>query len=722
MSSTRERAPRSFRHGRAASVAALAWAALLAVAPLRADPVGAAPAQPSSIDVTSVSPWVPADGDFRVEMRVTGDVPADAVVRTSIHQRLRPSNRSSLREVLDGVFDGDTPPNLLQSPTVRPLAELGDPRVGVVLDLPVRSTRSQPDDRTLLPASGIHPVTIDVLAPGGARLATTTVFLNHLPSPAPTTDGGGPLTMSVALTTVVDGPAAIDPSGRARLSAEARDALTTAAALLSAVPQAPLTVAIRPTLLDALARSTDAADRKTLQSIQDAFRVPGHAFAAARVPYVAVDTGGLSVATGGSGELLREVALADRTLRSALATEPVGTTWLDDPTVTTPSLGLLQGLGATRLVIGADRMRITTRGTSSAALTTRSVHLTPSGPSATAPDAEASARLTAEGVPAGLRANQATTALMAAWFTAIDTGADSGAPVAVLPVPASTGIAAVQALIPAFSAPGPLVADPTAAPPTAGTGDERAASAELTARPTPDQGPAVRAVLDTRRLVDGFRSLAPASTTETAEWELLAAQTLDRSMSLGERTRYHARIRSSIERLSRRVEMPKERRVLLTSRRSTIPLRFRNGLPYDVTLLLRVRSGRLDIGGGQQRTVVLHPGQNLIDLPVTSRAPGGTLLRIDATSPDGAIVLPSVAIPVTSSTISGVGAALSVLSLGVLGGWWLLSFRRDRRERRRHERADRRRSAVERAVAEGADGHDGDSADDEGADSVIRGG
>lgn len=690
------------RAGRALVAGFAVVVVLISTAPVVAASVGGpAPtrqseAEPLRIEVTAASPWVPADGDFRVEMRTSAAPPAGSTIRTSIHQRLRPPTRGTLRDALDDVLEGGDLPKLLQAPSTRPVADLGDPSVGVVLDIPVRSSRSQPDDRVLLPTTGIHPVTIDLLDPAGTQLATTTVFLNHLPDrPAGVEPGAD--TMAVLLSTVVDGPASIGPTGASQLTDASREALNAVASLLTTTPQAPLLVAVRPTLLSALNRATDARDRRTAQLLHDAWRAPGRAFVAARSPEVPIDTGGLATAAGGSAEVLRQIAFGDQAVHEAFGVEPTGATWLDDPTVTTTSLGLLEGLGVRRLLIGADRLRPSGRGTDRDDLTTRSLRLVPSGPDTTAPDTAIARLLSAKDRSTGVRANQVTTALMASWFDAAEAGGQFVAPVAVVPVAPTTEPAVLQALLPAFAAPGPLRADPTLVPEVSPGRGGQPLAAELTARTPPDQGAAVRAVIDTRRLIDGFRSLAPAATTEAAEWELIDAQTLDRSMGAAMRSTYHDHVRDGIDALVDRIEMPKERHVVLTSRRSTIPLRFRNGLSYPVTLVLQTRSGRLDIGGGPERTVTLQPGENRIDLQVTTRAPGGTLLRLGATSPDGTIRLPFVAIPVTSSTISGVGATLSVLSLLVLAGWWVLSVRRRRQERRGRRRA-RRRQAIEEAV------------------------
>jgi hypothetical protein len=97
---------------------------------------------------------------------------------------------------------------------------------------------------------------------------------------------------------------------------------------------------------------------------------------------------------------------------------------------------------------------------------------------------------------------------------------------------------------------------------------------------------------------------------------------------------------------------------------------------------MRARSPRLEID--QPTTeIVLQPGATVIDLPVTVQAPGESLLRIELTSPDGGITIPGPAVPVRSTAISGVGAALSIVSILFLCGWWLRTMRRHRRERAR---------------------------------------
>jgi hypothetical protein len=688
------------------------------------DDPAAAPIAPS-IRITSATPWVEPDGDFRVELRVDGPVPPDAELRAVVHQRLRASRSTSLREAVERAVAGERLPGRMQTPPSRPLSELGDPAVGVVLDLPVRSDRSGDPERILVPSPGIHPVSIAVTDAAGEELASTVVFLNRLPEELPTTRDGAPGTVSLTLVTTVDGPAALAPDGRTDLDDATRRALSDAAALVSSVPQAPLTLAIRPNLLDALARSEDATDQEVLRQLRAVVDAPDHPVAVARMPYVAIDTGGLMTTENGGAEVLRQVALGEETISETLGVDPVRTTWYDDDTITTPALEMLEAFGVRRLVTAAGRLRLTDRSLDPDLVTEAAVGVVRSPLTATAPDPDLTELLVGdEGV--GQRVNQIMTSLMATWFTAAEDDEGFPGPSAVLSIPPSTDPAVVAALLAPLSATGPITAAADEVPTRPAVVDGEDVTAQLPTQGDAVLGPVVREVIATRDEIDGFRSMAPTATAEADDWDLLDAQTLDRAMSAGERDAFHDRIRADIAALVARIEMPKPRRVLITSERSTIPLRFRNDLPYPVEVELWIRSVRLEVDGPDRRRVTLHPGENRIDVDVTARAPGGTNLRLDASSPDGRIALPAVTIPVTSQTISGVGAALSVLSLLFLAGWWFVTVRRDRRRRREgpdeppeddgpgSPSAGGGAGPTETGTADGSDGAGGGTPDDEG--------
>ena len=163
-------------------------------------------------------------------------------------------------------------------------------------------------------------------------------------------------------------------------------------------------------------------------------------------------------------------------------------------------------------------------------------------------------------------------------------------------------------------------------------------------------------------------------------WDELTNQSMAMTLESAQRTEMQTAVRQQIDTRVKQIHPPRARRVLLTSDDSVIPLRFRNDLPYEVRLVMRARSPRLDIAEPVSE-IVLAPGENRVDLEVEVQAPGEFLLRIDLSSPDGGIQIPGPAVPVRSTAISGVGAALSIVSIVFLFGWWLHTTRRKRREK-----------------------------------------
>lgn len=657
------------------------------------------PPSATGLTVTSVSPWVAPDGNFQVRFAPSTSVPLDAVFSYTVQQRLRPDGDESLRYSVERVLDGGALPGVLQAPVSTPVTTLGNPVEGLVLNVPVRSSREGPD-RVLLPTPGIHPVTLRLTDSTGREIWKTVVFLNRLPQDPVVGRNGTPARLSVTLVTPVDGPPT--PAGVAAVSDSTSSALAGVTALLTQVPEAPLTLALRPNTLRAASRSSDPVDRNFLIAARASTTVA----TTTRWPYVAVDTAGLVAAAAG-GELFRQVALGDTVVADTTGRRPTTANWYLDDTLSPESLDLVKYLGARRVVVSPERLRMGGNAPPEL-LRTMSVGLQgATGLTVTATDLQLSNRLASGSNPPAQRANQIVTELLSSWFAAIEQPETSfPGPSSVIVVPPGTDPAALAALSAALRAGGPLSSDPADVPATAAVRNGRELTATLTPRtPTDERGP-VESVRTTRALIDGYRSMAPDSQSELLEWDLLNSETLSTDMSASQRGALHARIKAAIDQRVAAVRPPRSRRVVLTSRNATIPLRFRNDLPVDVRLIMRTRSLRLEIGGGETREIVLKPGENRIDLPVVVRASGGSLLRVDLRSPDGGIRLPETTLPVASSTISGVGAALSIISLAFLAAWWIRTIGR----RRRRDARMNRRHPVEHhdqgSATSAADGHE----------------
>ena len=287
--------------------------------------------------------------------------------------------------------------------------------------------------------------------------------------------------------------------------------------------------------------------------------------------------------------------------------------------------------------------------------------------------------LDAAGVSAGTRAHRATTLLMASWFDA-DPAAGAGPAAAVLVGP-DTGGEALELLSSTLSAGGPLDGRPEG--PLGGIDPLDAPGATLLAPPPSDLRGAVDAFERSATSIAGYRSMVGEDDPSAALWSTLNDESLATGLSASERAALHAAVEGGLAGNLAQIELPRPREVILTSEDTTIPLRFTNGLPVEVRMVLRARSPRLDIGMDGTTEIVIVPGDDIVvDVPVTVRASGQTLLRLTLESPDGSIPIGSVDVPVRSTAISGVGAALSIISVLFLVGWWFRTHRRKRREER----------------------------------------
>lgn len=667
------------RVARAAATVVTALVVTALVLGAAAAPASSAPRQDRpepavALEITEVSPWVAPDGTFRVGF-APAIVPLDAEFTYTIHQRLQPGDGQSLRTSLDEIIDGGSPGRVLQSPVTRSVLTLGNPAEGMTLDVPVRAGRGD-SDAALLPTAGIHPVELELTSADGEELWSQVVFLNRLPvSPRAAAEAGQ---VSVTLLLPIDTGPAIGSDGAPQLSLEERAGVSSTQALYLGLPEVPFTLALRPDTLVALQASDDPIDRRFVAALADPRRRP-----AARLPFVRLDTGGL-VTSLAEDELLQQVATGDRILTGATGRSTESSSWYLDDTVTPEVLPLLDGLGVTRLVVSADRLRLPGDLPAETAWT-RALALQSAGSgTVTAYDSMLTIRMAASGDQPGLAAHHVASDLMASWFTATEEGPGSfPGPASVILVSSATDPAVLEALAPALEGDGPLTARPEDIPSGGAEVDGEEVTAALGPLTPPDLRSAVASVQRVRERIASYSSMTDQADPAIEAWTLQNDQSMSSAVDQAGRAAVGASILRSIDERVAAIQAPRPRRVVLTGQDATIPLRFRNDLPYEVRLVMRTRSPRLEIRGGETREVVLQPGENRIDLPVQVRAPGPSLLRIELRSPDGTIRIPTEAVPVTSSRISGVGAALSVVSLVFLVLWWIRTHRRRRRDRTR---------------------------------------
>lgn len=656
-------------------------------------PTGDEPGDPPEIDVLSVSPWVAPDGSFDVAFAVPATWPEGTEVTVTIHQRLRTDDQN-LRTVAIDTLEGNPPTRNLQAPLGFELSELTNGTPTATLSVPIRSG-SGSGERVLIPTAGIHPVDVSALDPDGEVLAESQLYLNRLPEQQLTGRDEMPARSAVQLLTGLDSPPALALDGGSGLSTEQSLAITPWKELIGSNLDLPLTTALRPDTLLALQRSADPLDTAFITGLSTAT-----ALTVAPQSFVRIDAAGLLDADAES--LRGQVRLGESILGDLTGSAPTGP-WILDDTVDEASASVLAELGVKSLIVSEDRIEIPGEdrdtgegGDPSADLAAQRTLALADVPAMTVStyDAPASRMLIDPTRTAALNAHRASTALVASWFDAIAEGPEAfpGVSAALLVSPSvqrGTLVALVDSLGganavlegPAGQISGPLHVAGTPEPTHDSDG------APVTARLRDVDPNDMRGILRRQRQVtariNGFASMTPAAEDDTVEWRLLNEQSPATNGDAAQREATWAGIDALIDARLAEIDIPLRRNVVLTARRGSIPVRIRNGLDVGVRLRMTARSPRLEFPDGSTTEISLTPGENLIDVPVQVQAPGSSLLRIEFTSPDRSLVLPTTTVTVRSSSISGVGAALSAVSLAVLALWWIRTIRT-----RRHRPGD----------------------------------
>ncbi|MCZ7627761.1 MAG: DUF6049 family protein [Microthrixaceae bacterium] len=517
-------------------------------------------------------------------------------------------------------------------------------------------------------------MTVEVSQPDGDILAAATVFLNRLPEEMPKGRDGRPATTSMQLLATLDSGPALGVDGAADLPTEESLAVSAWEVMLTENHDLPLTVALRPNTLIALQRGDEPSGVAFVENLSDT------EFTIASQSYVKLD--GAAAAAAGGPALDHQISAGGTMLNNLTGAPPTGV-WMFDDTVDTEAARHLSSHRIKHLIVSEDRLALPSdldHSERSALERSRTLALADvDGMTVSSYDAEVTGLLLEADVPAGLRAHRSVTALMASWFDAVESGEDSfpGVSAAIVLSP-RTDHETLSELVSAVSDPGPLVISA----PTAATVDDDGAPlvARLRPRETDSVADVVNRWHETATRIGGFASMSSPDDPTVVEWNLLNDQTPAIGADADTRSALWRQIDSELDEQLAMIQTPPPRSVVLTSRSGSIPLRIRNRSEDPLTVRMTTRSPRLDFPDGATRDILLKPGENRMKIPVEVQAPGSSLMRIELTSPDGVLDIREVQVKVRSSSVSGVGAALSIISLGVLGMWWILTFRRRRND------------------------------------------
>lgn len=631
--------------------AAAAAVVLLALSSVLASPARAQEESSASATMTLAarSDWI-GDEPLTLDLALEGDVGA-ASIRVRAHRVLRDAAELATSQTEDvGV--------VISAPGSTPVAEL--PVVGGGL-----RRVSYPAD--FLGEAGVHPVVVDLVGADGALLDTIRTPVLRLGTEDEPVAGPR---LSIAVD--VGAAPTVRPDGRDELSeaALARFARLTELLEDAAIPATLLAV---PDTVEALVASADPRSAALL----DAMTVAGADRPAVLLPYVPTSVRALT------GAELGDALGATRLAGAAVLADTFGTDLVDgvwpDADVDEAAAELLADSDMPRLLIDVGAVDPTDAGTSDGEPGVDDVPLTAVGPrpvpfvadgrlSAVVIDDRASTRLlepALDGVDAGHVA--------LADLLLRDDGRSSDVALRIDDYPEGSRLRAVLPLLLAADAPVSIVPLDVDRPTreTAPIGLAPAAEPDLTSLTEP--------FTDAAEQLAVFEEFVGPESARAAPLGLRLATSLGAAVSTDERLALVDSVAVEVRAGFDSVALTGQTDLNLTSRRGSLPVNVTNDNDYPVTLLIRLRSDRLRFPEGEELTVKLDPGSTRVDVPVEALTTGSVPTFVEVWTPGGEEQLDARQLNVRSTAFSGVGLALSLGALAVLGVWWIRNWRKNRK-------------------------------------------
>ena len=558
-------------------------------------------------------------------------------------------------------------------------AATGRVDVAIPIEMGVRTK-----DALQMSATGLYPVSIGLQEDKSVTSQIVT-FVERLPqdvtSPLPREN------LQIALAGTLNSSVSLQPDGTTVVSDETRSIVTDTISALEALPNTPISLSIRPELIDALNNSSDEdiALLSRLQASTSLQLLPS--------TYVDVHPDEL-VAQQRSDVFTTQLRLGEDVLAAGLPGKSVNRdAWLQTTTLLSEGAQLLRNLGMRTAVLLADSQKTTANGISLFAEPTRLVELKLSNSDrmvAAFADIHLSEAITrGSREPVGgayLVAQQILAELKTARSEIIDReetmfgrglilATDSGE------LPSLALMTALVSTVASQPDMGFVALDDLLGTMTVSVMDGLPISFELPVADVP-KTQADTSLSEFAARVNGFSTMLPDGDERPKLWRRIVNVLPASDLTQSQAKTYINAVDTELAAIGGSIVTPSTTTFTLGGRDSSIRLSLRNDNQTDLLVRVNLTSSKLTLPTDDQVVTLPAGTTTLVEIPVTAKSNGRFPVTLQLFTPLGDITVGSPAkFSARVNALAGLGQLFTGIALLLLLSWWIHHLRREHQRR-----------------------------------------
>ena len=616
---------------------------------------------------------------IRFSIALSGRDPESTASTKLVITSYRPvDTRQEVRDASSGNLPSTVDTVIVDVSDLRDAAT-GRVDVAIPIEMGVRTK-----DALQMSATGLYPVSIGLQEDKSVTSQIVT-FVERLPqdvtSPLPREN------LQIALAGTLNSSVSLQPDGTTVVSDETRSIVTDTISALEALPNTPISLSIRPELIDALNNSSDEdiALLSRLQASTSLQLLPS--------TYVDVHPDEL-VAQQRSDVFTTQLRLGEDVLAAGLPGKSVNRdAWLQTTTLLSEGAQLLRNLGMRTAVLLADSQKTTANGISLFAEPTRLVELKLSNSDrmvAALADIHLSEAITrGSREPVGgayLVAQQILAELKTARSEIIDReetmfgrglilATDSGE------LPSLALMTALVSTVASQPDMGFVALDDLLGTMTVSVMDGLPISFELPVADVP-KTQADTSLSEFAARVNGFSTMLPDGDERPKLWRRIVNILPASDLTPSQANAYISAVDTELAWIGGSIVTPSTTTFTLGGRDSSIRLSLRNDNQTDLLVRVNLTSSKLTLPTDDQVVTLPAGTTTLVEIPVTAKSNGRFPVTLQLFTPLGDITVGSPAkFSARVNALAGLGQLFTGIALLLLLSWWIHHLRREHQRR-----------------------------------------